>query len=222
MYTDILAQKNAEIVAQRALIARLEADNQQLSRSHLGILSSAAIRMALETMTTPVDLICIDLRKLHDLNDVLGYDVANRYFGTFARTRLHDELYLPPRRHDIRGQWGGDELVIATAPGDGMGLIMRMVLALDALTAELTPEQRQAITMRTGGLVDGFCAVFVLITNSTDPYHRVWDGETWSDAGDAARGVAACGPLKAGPVTGCRSTSGKPGTIIGSIAAGAR
>lgn len=204
---------NAHIVPQRsttellALIADQQAVIDELSMSHLGILAPAAIRRALRLMTEPCDLICIDLRKLHDLNEVLGYDVANRYFGVFARTRMHDEPFVAPRPHDVRGQWGGDELVIACAVDDGMGLLMRLVAALDDLTAELTTAQRQAIAARTGGLVNGFSAVFVLIPNSTHPLC------------DAARGVTECGELKKGNVTGNRSTSGKPGTIIGSITA---
>lgn len=177
----------------------------ELSMSHLGILAPAATRRALRLMTEPCDLICIDLRKLHDLNEVLGYDIANRYFGVFARTRMHDEPCIAPRPHDVRGQWGGDELVIACAVDDGLGLLMRLVAALDALTAELTPAQRHALAQRTGGLVSGFAAVFVLIPNSTRPLC------------DAARGIDECGALKKGSVTGNRSTSGKPGTIIGTL-----
>ena len=160
---------------------------------------------ALRLIDRPRDLICIDLRKLHDLNEVLGYDAANIYFGSFARTRMQDD---PTRCHDTRGQWGGDEVVIACSVGDGIGLLMRLVTALDALTDELTPAQRQAIALRTGGLVEGFCAVFVLIGNSTQLLC------------DAKRGVDECGALKRGNVTGCRSTSGRPGTIIGTLMPG--
>lgn len=201
-----------------ATVAELHAIIDELSMSHLGIFSPAAIRRELRLLSTPCDLICIDLRKLHDLNEVLGYDVANRYFGIFARTRMHDELHIATRSHDIRGQWGGDEVVIACSAGDGTGLLMRLVNALDMLSAGLPPAQRLAMATRTGGLVDGFAAVFVLIPNSTDVYRREWIDGGWVDAGDAARGVDECGLLKKGNVTDCRSTSGKPGTIIGTLA----
>jgi hypothetical protein len=186
-----------------ARIKDLEMENAELSVSHLGILSPAAIRRSLRLMAGPVDLICLDFRKLHDLNDILGYDVANVYYGRFARTRQHDET---GRMADTRGQWGGDELVIACALGTGLGLLSRLVSALDELTGELTSEQRAAMFERTGGLIDGFAATFVLIEQSLHPLI------------DAARGITRCGELKKGNVTGCRSTSGKPGTIIGSFA----
>lgn len=189
-----------------ATIAELHAIINELSMSHLGIFSPAAIRRELRLLDTPCDLICIDLRKMHDLNEVLGYGVVNRYFGIFARTRMHDELHVAARSHDLRGQWGGDEVVIACAVGDGTGLIMRLINALNVLSAGLTATHRRAMNERTGGLVDGFAAVFVLIPNSTQPLR------------DAARGVDECGRLKAGNVTGCRSTSGKSGTIIGTLA----
>lgn len=188
------------------LLARIQEQQaviDELSVSHLGILSPAAIRRALRLMAGPVDLICIDFRKLHDLNDLLGYDVANVYFGRFARTRQHDDTGRPA---DTRGQYGGDEIVIACAPGDGQGLLSRLVQALDELTQELTPAQRDAMAERTGGLIDGFCAAFVLIEGSHYPLI------------DATRGITQCGALKAGPVTQSRSTSGKAGTIIGGLA----
>ncbi len=195
MHTSSLPRSTNDLLA---LIADQQSIIAELSMSHLGILAPAAIRRALRLTLGPRDLICIDLRKLHDLNEVLGYDTANIYFGSFARTRIHD---------DVRGQWGGDEVVIACALGDGLGLLTRLVTALDTLTAKLTPIQRQAIALRTGGLVAGLCAVFVLIENSTDLLP------------DATRGIDECGRLKKGNVTGRRSTSGKPGTIIGTLTA---
>ncbi len=201
MHHVILPRSTQELIT---LITDQQAVIDELSYSHLGILSSAAIRRALRLIDGPRDLICLDLRKLHDLNEVLGYDAANVYFGTFARTRLHDDA---TRCHDTRGQWGGDEVVIACSVGSGIGLLMRLVAALDALTADMTPAQRQAIALRTGGLVDGLCAVFVLIENSSNLLY------------DAKRGIDECGNLKKGNVTSSRSTSGKPGTIIGSLEA---
>ncbi len=200
MLNAILPRSTQELLT---LIAEQQAVIAELSYSHLGILAPAAIRRALRLIDSPRDLICIDLRKLHDLNEVLGYDIVNIYFSQFACTRMHDAT----RDHDVRGQWGGDEIVIACQVGDGHGLLMRLVTALDALTAELTPAQRQAIALRTCGLVEGFCAVFVLIESSGDLLC------------DATRGIRECGELKKGNVTGSRSTSGKPGTIISSLEA---
>lgn len=206
----------------------------ELSYSHLGILSGPAIRRALRIETEairqgtakPMDIIASDYRKLHEWNEpsVLGYDLSNVYFAEFAQTRggrdrRQIERAAPSRRptcRDLRGQWNGDELVFGVEAGQGIGLLMRFIHALDTLSERLTPAQRDAMRARTGGLFDGFAAVFVLIQNSTDVYRR--NGHV--DEGDAARAVAECGVLKSGNVTGARATSGRAGTIIGTLKAG--
>jgi len=202
MHTNILSHRSTEELI--ALIIEKEAEIAELSYSHLGILSAAAIRRRLRMMHDAVDIIAIDWRKLHDWNELLGYDVANAYFGEFCCARRHDATGRQP---DTRGQWGGDEIVIACRAGDGQGLLFRLIQALDELSAELTPAQRAAMHTRTNGMIDGFCAVFCLIENSRYPLT------------DAARGIAECGELKKGNVTDYRSTSGKPGTIIGTLEA---
>lgn len=190
----------------RAIIAAQQSHIRELSRSHLGILSGPAIRRELRLLETPCDLIALDFRKLHEWNDILGYDLANRFFGDLCRTREHTRRRSELRMQDVRGQWGGDEIVIACAVGSGRGLLLRLVRALDDLSAQLSTNQRQAIVTATGGLIDGFAAVFVLIESSRCPLV------------DAARAVAECGELKRGIQTGDRATSGRPGTIIGTLA----
>lgn len=195
------------IIEQQQIIA-------ELSTCHLGILSGTAIRRELAHIEGPCDIIAIDWRKLHEWNEILGYDVSNVFLAKFAQTRQgHDRRCMPrgsdrrPTRLDVRGQWGGDELVFAVAAGDGMGLLMRLLRAIDTLTQQLTPAQRQAITERTGGLIDGFCIAAVLVTGSTQPLL------------DATRAVKECGILKAGNHTGNRATSGRAGTIISTLEA---
>jgi hypothetical protein len=188
---------------------------QACSTSHLGILSGPALRYALARIDGPVDILAIDWRKLHEWNDLLGYDAANTFVAQFAQTRQgRERRHFPrvkharrPARLDVRGQWGGDELVFAVAAGDGLGLLMRLLRALDVLTAQLSAAQRQAIADRTGGLLDGFAIVAVLITNSQAPLT------------DARRAVDECGRLKAGRQTGERATSGAAGTVIGTLPA---
>lgn len=178
----------------------------ELSSTHLGVLSGPAIRRALRQMPGPVDLIALDFRKLHEWNELLGYDLATRYFAQFCQTRTRARRATDRRALDVRGQWGGDEIVLAVAAGSGLGLLLRLVRALDTMTEQLTPEQRAAIEARTGGLLSGFAAVLVLIERSTVPIV------------DAARAVQECGALKAGGrQTGERATSGRPGTIIGTM-----
>lgn len=209
-----------------SMLSRSELEDyaQACSASHLGILSGPAIRYELGQLTESVDLIAIDWRKLHEWNDILGYDVSNVFLAEFAQTRhgtdrrrvTRAKNSRRPARLDLRGQWGGDELLFAVSAGDGLGLLMRLLRALDTLSARLTSEQRQAIAERTGGLIDGFAIVAVLVPSSTDAYHR---NEWGRDAGDSARAVAECGRLKAGRQTGERATSGAPGTIIGTLPA---
>jgi hypothetical protein len=191
----------------------------ELSISPIGILSPAAIRRALRLMPGPIDLICLDFRKLHEWNDILGYDLSSAYFGRFCRTRQVVAHRSPERRNpppsplqggyrgvDVRGQYGGDEIVIAVAPGDGPGLVTRLVEALDELTAELPLRARVAMHERTGGLIDGFAAAIVLIPGSHHPLI------------DAARGITETGRLKAGRQTGERASSGAAGTIVATLA----
>ena len=188
-----------------ATIAQQQAAIAELSASPLGILSGPAIRRALRTMPGPIDVIALDFRKLHEWNELLGYNVASEFLARFCQTRSRARRRGDRRALDVRGQWGGDEIVIACAAGSGQGLLMRLVWALDRLSAQLTAGQRAAIAERTGGLIDGFAAVFVLVERSHAPLV------------DASRAVDECGVLKRGRQTGERAGSGATGTIIGTI-----
>lgn len=199
----------AQIIAElRATVARQQAHIAELRASPLGILSGAAIRCDLRAWRGQADVIAVDWRKLHEWNEILGYDLATQFFAEFCRTRAANRRRDDHRSADIRGQWGGDEIVIAVAPGGGRGLLMRLIRALDELSAQLSAEQRAKIVAQTGGLIDQFSAVFVLIEGSSCPIV------------DAARAVAECGQLKSGGrQTGDRATSGRPGTIVATLPA---
>lgn len=171
--------------------------------SHLGILSGPAIRYELAQLTQPVDLLVFDWRKQNEWNAVLGWNPANAWLGHAARIdyagieRRHTE-----RTIDLRGQWGGDEIVMAVDVGHGKGLLARLLRELLAMNAALTPAQVEAIRAKTGNLISGFCVAAVLVEGSTRPLE------------DATRAVDATGALKAGRTTGCRATSGRPGTVV--------
>lgn len=196
-------------------IAELERENAALStrlaaygRSHLGILSGPAIRYELSLLTTPVDLFVFDWRKQNEWNGILGWTPANHYIGQAARA----DYAGPDQRHrtravDLRGQWGGDEVVMAVDAGDGRGLLTRVLRELLVLNAGLSAEHRAKIAEKTGGLISGFCIAAVLIEH------------TYCALADAERAIDATGTLKTGAITGSRATSGRAGTIVTSLEA---
>lgn len=170
-----------------------------LSRTHLHNLAPAALRWQLRIwsmLRKPCAIIALDIRKLHDMNALLGYSTANDLIRELVSVRQHGQ------RRDLIGQWGGDEFLIALANAGAWPLVVtRLEARLIELSARLTPEQRDAITERTGGLVDGLHAAISIIPLTHDAY------------GAAIRAVDATGPLKDGHQTGSRSTSGAVGTI---------
>lgn len=175
-------------------------------RSHLGILSGPAIRHELSLLTLPCDIIALDWRKLHEWNDLIGRAPASAAMGRAVRT----DYAGIDRRHatrtlDLRGQYDGDELVIAVDAGSGIGLLRRLLRELATMNALLTDANRTAIRDRTGGLLSGFSIAAVLV-----------EGTTRASA-DAARAVDATGELKKGRQTGTRASSGAVGTVIGRL-----
>jgi hypothetical protein len=195
-------------MATQRSIAELEALVNAYGTSHLGILSGAAIRYELAQLHTPVDLLVYDWRKQNEWNSILGWDAGNAPMGQSARIDYAGiDRRHATRRIDLRGQYGGDEIVIACDVGDGRGLLLRLLRELITLNAGLSPAQHQAISDRTGGLITGFAVAAVLVEGST---HALLD---------AARAVDMTGVLKKGVQTGTRATSGAAGTIIGTLKA---
>lgn len=165
-----------------------------LRQSHLGVLSPAATRYELARERRCRDVIAIDIRKLHDLNAVLGWDRANSLVAQW--------ISMARREGDLWGQYGGDELVAVVPPGDGSGLLERLQANAQAVADQMTEETRATLWARTGGLVDGFCIAACLLEGAGDVRQAT------ADALEAAQ------QLKVGRVTGERSTSGAVGTVV--------
>jgi GGDEF domain-containing protein len=177
---------------------------RSLSRCEFG-LSKAALKWHLTIwswLRIPCAVIAVDFRKLHDINALFGYTTGNEMMQTLAAVRTRDKDGYK-RRHDIIGQWGGDEHVIAIRDATAWQLVLdRFQANLRAATDAMTPEQRATLVMRTGGLVDGLHAAISVVPYTRDAY------------GATVRAVEATGPMKDGLQTGLRSTSGAVGTVM--------
>lgn len=168
-------------------------------------LSKAALRWQLTIWSLfriPCAIIAVDFRKLHDINGLFGYSTGNELMKTLASVRTRDKDGHK-RRHDLIGQWGGDEHILALRDPNAWELVLdRFRANMRAATDKMTPAERQVLFERTGGLVDGLHAAISVIPYTRDAY------------GAAVRAINATGPLKDGPQTGNRSTSGAVGTIM--------
>lgn len=168
-------------------------------------LSKAALRWQLTIWSwcrVPCAVIAVDFRKLHDINGLFGYSTGNEMMMTLAAVRTHNKDGHK-RRHDLIGQWGGDEHVLVLRDPNAWGLVLdRFRANMRDATEALTPAERQVLSERTGGLVDGLHAAISVVPFTRDAY------------GAAVRAIEATGPLKDGPQTGSRSTSGAVGTVM--------
>ncbi len=168
-------------------------------------LSKAALRWQLTIWSwfrVPCAVIAVDFRKLHDINALFGYTNGNEMMKTLAqvRTRSKDGR---KRRHDLIGQWGGDEHVLALRDPSAWSIVLdRFRANMRAATEAMTPAERQVLFERTGGLVDGLHAAISVVPYTRDAY------------GAAIQAIEATGPMKDGLQTGSRSTSGAVGTIM--------
>jgi hypothetical protein len=180
-------------------IVDLESQLNRYKFSHLGILSGPAIRDALANLTGAWDIICLDIRKMHQLNEALTWSGANLHLvKPFVQTRRADG-----RPVDIAGQWGGDEVVFAVPAGDGRGFVRRLLSAAQSLTDGLSREQRAFLRHQTGGLVDGLCVALVCVEGVDSDYLDVTE-----------KALDLANVLKEGTATGERATSGAKGTIV--------
>lgn len=168
-------------------------------------LSKAALRWQLTIwswLRIPCAVIAVDFRKLHDINALFGYTNGNEMMKTLAAVRTRDKDGHK-RRHDIIGQWGGDEHILVLRDPRAWQLVLdRFRANMRAATEAMTPAERQVLLERTGGLVDGLHAAISVIPYTRDAY------------GAAVRAIEATGPMKDGPQTGNRSTSGAVGTVM--------
>jgi GGDEF domain-containing protein len=168
-------------------------------------LSKAALRWQLtiwSLLRIPCAVIAVDFRKIHDINGLFGYGIGSELMKTLAQVRTHDKDGHK-RRHDIIGQWGGDEHILALRDPRAWGLVLdRFRANMRAATEAMTAAERQVLFERTGGLVDGLHAAISVVPYTRDAY------------GAAVRAIEATGPMKDGPQTGSRSTSGAVGTVM--------
>lgn len=168
-------------------------------------LSKAALKWQLTIwswLRIPCAVIAVDFRKLHDINALFGYTNGNKMMKTLAAVRTQDKNGHK-RRHDIIGQYGGDEHVIAIRDAAAWPMVLdRFRANMRAATEAMTPAERQVLFVRTGGLVDGLHAAISVVPYTRDAY------------GAAVRAIEATGPMKDGPQTGSRSTSGAVGTVM--------
>lgn len=168
-------------------------------------LSKAALKWQLTIWSwrrIPCTVIAVDFRKLHDINALFGYTNGNKMMKTLAAVRTHDKDGHK-RRHDIIGQYGGDEHILALRDPKAWPMVLdRFRANMRAATEAMTPAERRVLFERTGGLVDGLHAAISVVPYTRDAY------------GAAVRAIEATGPMKDGAQTGSRSTSGAVGTIM--------
>jgi hypothetical protein len=192
-------QHMAVLSTQQRRIKDLEAELNRYKYSHLGVLSQAAIRDAVANLSGAWDIICLDIRKMHELNSVLTWNGANLHLiAPLVQTRQADG-----RAVDVSGQLGGDEILFAVPAGDGRGFVRRLLSTAQTLTDALSATQREDLVAQTGGLVDGLCVALVCVEGVSGDYLAA-----------AEKGLDLANAMKSGAVTGERATSGVKGTIV--------
>jgi GGDEF domain-containing protein len=125
----------------------------------LGVLSSAALRLALARATTPCDLIYFDIDFLHDLNSALGHSRADALLRPALQVRASD--VIAGRTTE------GDEIVVLAPVGQGVALAHRLRKAL--ADAPLTRDEQQQLLTVTSGRVRGLSATFAVVPGAGDP-----------------------------------------------------
>lgn len=193
------------IVKLKKEVAILRALASTLAQSNFGTLTPTATKLALAALASsdsPVDLIVIDIRKMHELNAVLGWDTT-----TATVTQLLACRHAPGRAPDVLGQLGGDEFVIAVPAGDGSGMLRRLLSQAAAITTALPESARARLRESTGGLVDGVAVAAMLIEGTMTPLTST------------LRALPLVAAMKAdGRQTGERATSGAAGTLVCRVA----
>lgn len=196
------------MTSQDTEIIRLQTIIERLRWSHFGVLTAEALRMEVEKIDGPRDILAVDVRKVNAMNSALGY---NRTTGLVAKLVPH--LAGKGRRTDqvgqyLEGQYGsGDEFIYVVPVGDGLGMMKRILRRAARLTRRLTFAERLLLYTKTGGIVNGINLACVLVRGSTN----ILD--------DMARAIDGTTILKAGKDTGDRDTSGAKGTRVGEISA---
>jgi len=168
-----------------------------MSRSHFGTLSPSATKALLATLSVlsaPVSIVVYDIRKMHELNAVMGYSNSNILVARLTKVR----------QYDIIGQYGGDEFVVISRPGAGSKIAWRIIERAKEITLQIDPAKRDALSLRTAGIVDGLSVAITYTNHTTDAWNA------------AAAGLDETERLKelGATMTGDRATTGNVGMLI--------
>jgi len=185
-------------IAILALVILLQAAYiRQLERGGFGAFSRAAILVRLavyQLLKIPCGLVALDMRKMHEMNAVLGYEILNQLVARIIKTS------------DIRGQFGGDEIVILipyAKTGTARLIKNRIIRNARMITNGLPDEKRQELCRRTAGLVDGVHVAILSVDSTRNPLRATW----------AAMDILERMKEDGADVTGVRATTGNVGTL---------
>lgn len=118
-------QENQTIRALQAYIKRLEEDNAKLSIDpSYGILTRQALEIDLAPREKEIRFVAfLDIDYLHDLNEKIGHEEANKKIRRALHLRASDVI--------LSGKWySGDEIVILLS-GDPMAFCERLQAAFN-------------------------------------------------------------------------------------------
>lgn len=173
-----------------------------MSTSRLGVFSQTATRSYLKLLSVfrvPVSIVAYDIRKMHELNAVLGYSNSNILIARLTKIRR--------RKVDFIGQYGGDEFVVVSRPGVGSLIAKRIMDRAQEMSLEISQEQRDSLKQRTCGLMDGLYVSIAFTDVTRDALG------TASLLVDETERLKEQGAL----MTGSRATSGNVGTLCSEL-----
>jgi GGDEF domain-containing protein len=147
-------------IAEHSIMADLNPDELRalIHNASLGVLSSAALAIALQRTPLPRDLVYLDLDNLHDLNTALGHMRVNELLRPALQVRSTDA---------VAGRVAeGDELVILAPVEQGLALARRVLHAIQH--APLTTDERVRLLDTTGGRVLAPSATLAVVERADD------------------------------------------------------
>lgn len=107
-----------------------------------GMLTRAGLDAKLRRLHTEVDVLFVDLDRIHELNEQRGYAEVDRLIRQAFALRVGDTI--------IGRHYSGDEIVVICRRGDGAGLAERLTIrladfGLSATISVKTASPREAI-----------------------------------------------------------------------------
>jgi GGDEF domain-containing protein len=170
-----------------------------MSISHLGVFAPPATRFYLRVLSlfrVRCSVIVYDIRKMHEINAVLGYTDGNILMARLTKVRRN--------RGDFIGQYGGDEFAIIATAGAASHITERLVDRAKEITDSMSADQREALDSRTAGITDGINIAAAYRNITTDAL------ETARILVDETENLKESGAI----VTGRRETTGNKGTLV--------